>query len=53
MGYYGQLAPRADTTRNPMKNLRSFPKYGGKKTAAITVVVGAFLITGVKSLEVV
>ena len=26
-----------------MKNLRSFPKYGGKKTAAITVVVGAFL----------
>ena len=29
-----------------MKNLRSFPKYGGKKTAAITVVVGAFLLTG-------
>ncbi|GAB0025509.1 hypothetical protein VN1338_45650 [Helicobacter pylori] len=45
MGYYGQLEPRADTTRNLMKNLRSFSKYGGKKTAAITVVVGAFLLT--------
>ena len=29
-----------------MKNLRSLPKYGGKKTAATTVVIGAFLLTG-------
>lgn len=29
-----------------MKNFRPFPKYGGTKTGAITVVVGAFLLTG-------
>ena len=29
-----------------MKTFRPVPKYGGTKTAAITVVVGAFLLTG-------
>ena len=29
-----------------MKNFRPFPKYGGTKTAAITVVVGAILLNG-------